>query len=79
MSRFALFTFGDLFTNLKKYMDVDLDQATKTILQKYSESLEFMRSDVDKCLDKMIRNVTTHKALLALINGGASYVAYFLL
>jgi hypothetical protein len=43
VSRFALMAFGDLFTNLKKYMDVDLDIATKTILQKNSESNDFIR------------------------------------
>lgn len=43
VSRFALMTFGDLFANLKKFMDVDLDIATKTILNKNSESNEFIR------------------------------------
>lgn len=43
VSRFALMTFGDLFANLKKFMDVDLDIATKTILHKNSESNEFIR------------------------------------
>lgn len=105
VSRFALMAFGDLFANLKKFMDVDLDIAVKAILQKNSESNEFIRyvvllleslltltnhlhnfigysffflistyrSDVEKCLEKMINNVTTHKGLIALINGGASY------
>jgi hypothetical protein len=35
--------------------------------------LRFSRADVDKCLEKMINNVTPHKALAALINGGASH------
>lgn len=43
VSRFALMAFGDLFGNLKKFMDVDLDIATKTILQKNGESNEFIR------------------------------------
>ena len=72
VSRFALLTFGDLFSNLKRYMDVDLDIAVKTILQKNSETNDFMRADVEKCLDKMVNNVTTHKGLIALINGGAA-------
>ncbi len=72
VSRFALLTFGDLFSNLKKYMDVDLDIAVKTILAKNGETSDFIRADVEKCLDKMVNNVTTHKGLIALINGGAS-------
>jgi hypothetical protein len=73
VSRFALITFGDLFVNLKKFMDVDLDVAVKNILQKNGESNDFIRSDVEKCLDKMIQNVTTIKAMIALLNGGASH------
>ena len=72
MSRFALMTFGELFVTLKKNMDVDLDIAIKTILQKLSETNEFIRVDIEKCLEKMINNVTTTKATIALINGGAS-------
>lgn len=72
VSRFALMTFGELFVNLKKFMDVDLDIAVKTILQKLSETNEFIRLDIEKCLEKMINNVTTTKAIIALINGGAS-------
>jgi hypothetical protein len=73
VARFALLTFGDLFNNLKRFMDVDLDIAVKTILQKNGETSEFIKVDVEKCLEKMVNNVTTHKALIALINGGASY------
>jgi hypothetical protein len=73
VSRFALTAFGDLFTNLKRYMDIDLDIAVKAILQKNGESSDFIRSDVERCLEKAIQNVTTHKALVALINGGASH------
>ena len=43
VSRFALMTFGDLFVNLKKYMDVELESAVKTILHKNGESNDFIR------------------------------------
>jgi hypothetical protein len=33
----------------------------------------FSRADVEKCLEKMVNNVTTNKGLIALINGGASH------
>jgi hypothetical protein len=43
VSRFALTTFADLFTHLKRYMDIDLDIAVKTIMQKNGESSDFIR------------------------------------
>ena len=43
VSRFALLSMSDLFTNLKRNMDVDLDIATKTILQKNAETSDFIR------------------------------------
>lgn len=73
VSRFGLVTFGDLFNNLKKNMDVDLDISIKTILQKNAETNDFIKADVEKCLNIMTTNVTTHKGLIALINGGASH------
>jgi hypothetical protein len=71
VARFALLTFGDMFINLKKFMDVDLDLTVKNILQKNGESNDFIRADVDKCLDKMVNNVTVTKAMIALLSGGA--------
>ena len=43
VSRFALSTFGELLTNQKRYMDIDLDIAVKAILQKNGESSDFIR------------------------------------
>ena len=43
VSRFALLTFGDLFSNLRRNMDVDLDIAVKTILAKNGETNDFIR------------------------------------
>jgi hypothetical protein len=71
VSRFALIAFGDLFVKLKKVMDVDLDLTVKNVLQKNAESNDFIRADVDKCLDKMVNNVTVTKAMIALLSGGA--------
>ncbi len=71
VARFALITFGDMFAKLKRSMDVDLDLTVKNILQKNGESNDFIRADVDKCLDKMVNNVTVTKAMIALLSGGA--------
>lgn len=43
VSRFGLITFGDLFSHLKKNMDVDLDISVKTILQKNAETNDFIK------------------------------------
>jgi hypothetical protein len=43
VSRFALSTCGELFSNQKRYMDIDLDIAVKAIVQKNAESSDFIR------------------------------------
>jgi hypothetical protein len=71
VTRFSLLTFGELFVNLKRYMDVDLDNIVKVLLLKNGETNDFIRIELEKCLDKLINNVTPQKALTALMNGGA--------
>ncbi|CAF3454856.1 unnamed protein product [Rotaria sp. Silwood1] len=81
VARFALSTFCDMFKNLKRNMDIELDITVKAIIQKSAESNEFFRSDAEKCLQMMVDNVTLQKALQALIAGGArelKFVFYFL-
>ncbi|CAF4713645.1 unnamed protein product, partial [Rotaria sp. Silwood1] len=73
VARFALSTFSDMFKHLKRNMDIELDITIKAIMQKSGESNEFFRTDVEKCLQTMIENVTLQKALQALIAGGASH------
>ncbi|CAF4820808.1 unnamed protein product [Rotaria sp. Silwood1] len=73
VARFALSTFCDMFKNLKRNMDIELDITVKAIIQKSAESNEFFRSDAEKCLQMMVDNVTLQKALQALIAGGASH------
>lgn len=50
----------------------ELDVLTKTLLAKGGESNNFIREDVDKALINMIDHVSSQRALLALISGGAS-------
>ncbi|CAF0795206.1 unnamed protein product [Rotaria sordida] len=73
VARFALSTFSDMFKHLKRNMDIELDITVKAIMQKSAESNEFFRTDVEKCLQILIENVTLQKALQALIAGGASH------
>ncbi|CAF3568864.1 unnamed protein product [Rotaria socialis] len=73
VARIALSTFSDMFKHLKRNMDIELDITVKAIMQKSAESNEFFRTDVEKCLQIMVENVTLQKALQALIAGGASH------
>ncbi|CAF0770441.1 unnamed protein product [Didymodactylos carnosus] len=73
VARFAISTFSDMFKHLKRNMDLELDLTVKALLQKNGETVDFFRSDTEKCLQTMIDNVTTQKALQALIAGGASH------
>uniref|UniRef100_A0A452ITS8 TOG domain-containing protein n=1 Tax=Gopherus agassizii TaxID=38772 RepID=A0A452ITS8_9SAUR len=73
VSRAAVVCLGDLFTNLKKSMDQELDSTVKVLLHKAGESNTFIREDVDKALKAMVNNVTPARALCSLINGGQRY------
>ncbi len=48
----------------------DLDGIVKVLLHKGTESNAFIREDVEKALCEMVINVSHHKCLIALINGG---------
>ena len=48
----------------------DLDGIVKVLLHKGTESNAFIREDVEKALCEMVVNVSHHKCLIALINGG---------
>ncbi|XP_031213379.1 TOG array regulator of axonemal microtubules protein 1 isoform X2 [Mastomys coucha] len=74
VSRAAVVCLGDLFTNLKKSMDQELDIAVRALLHKAGESNTFIREDVDKALKAMVNNVTPARAVTSLINGGQSHL-----
>ncbi len=42
----------------------------KALLHKVMESNAFIRADAEKALGEMVINVSHHKCLIALINGG---------
>ncbi|GFR83234.1 protein FAM179B-like [Elysia marginata] len=73
VSRLGITAIGDMFANLRKGMDPEVDITTKTLLAKSGESNQFIKEDVDKALCQMVDNVTPQRALLALIGGGASH------
>ena len=49
----------------------DLDVIVRTILHKAGESNSFIREDVDRALQQMIEHCNTHRAMAALLSGGA--------
>ncbi|XP_046334282.1 TOG array regulator of axonemal microtubules protein 1-like isoform X5 [Haliotis rufescens] len=73
VSRLAITCLAEMFSNLKRQMDQDLDNTTKCLLAKSGESNHFIRTDVDRALKAMMENVTATRALLAIIMGGASH------
>ncbi|XP_035828901.1 TOG array regulator of axonemal microtubules protein 1 [Aplysia californica] len=73
VSRLAMTAVGDMFVNLKKGMDPEVEISAKTLLAKAGESNQFIREDVEKALVAMMDNVTPQRALLGLIAGGASH------
>ncbi|XP_039597168.1 TOG array regulator of axonemal microtubules protein 1 [Polypterus senegalus] len=74
VSRAAVVCLGDMFANLKKGMDQELDNSVKVLLHKAGESNTFIREDVDKTLDTMVNSVTLARALSALVTGGGSHL-----
>ncbi|XP_048393699.1 TOG array regulator of axonemal microtubules protein 1 isoform X3 [Stegostoma tigrinum] len=74
VSRVAVLCLGDMFTAFKKNMDQELDNTVKILLHKASESNAFIREDVDKALNAMVKNVTPARALSSLINGGLNHL-----
>lgn len=51
----------------------DLDPICRILLPKAGESNAFIREDVDKALDAMVKNANPQRVLGALITAGARY------
>ncbi|KAK2166030.1 hypothetical protein LSH36_43g02057 [Paralvinella palmiformis] len=73
VSRLAIVCLGEMYTYLKKLMDLDVDQIARVLLAKNGESSGFIRADVDHAVAAMVDNVTPQRAMVALINGGTSH------
>ncbi|XP_076359297.1 uncharacterized protein LOC143251873 isoform X2 [Tachypleus tridentatus] len=73
VSRAAITTLGELFQTFTRHMETDLDVITKTLLNKSAENVGFIREDIDRTLKYLVEDVSTQKAALALVEGGASH------
>ncbi|XP_052701993.1 TOG array regulator of axonemal microtubules protein 1-like isoform X6 [Crassostrea angulata] len=73
VSRLAIVALGEMFAQLKKSMDADVEITAKALLAKNGESNGFIREDVEKALHAMVEFTTPQRSLLALIAGGATH------
>ncbi|XP_064484174.1 TOG array regulator of axonemal microtubules protein 1-like [Ornithodoros turicata] len=73
VARAAIGVLGDFFQHLRKNMEPELEGVTQALLHKSGENAGFIRDDIDHALRMMIEHITPAKALLALIEGGASH------
>uniref|UniRef100_A0AAV2JIG7 TOG domain-containing protein n=1 Tax=Knipowitschia caucasica TaxID=637954 RepID=A0AAV2JIG7_KNICA len=74
VSRTAVCTLGDLFSNLQKAMDQELEASVKALLHKAGECNAFIRQDVDAALDSMVQHCTPTRSIQALLTGGLGHL-----
>ncbi|XP_035024069.1 TOG array regulator of axonemal microtubules protein 1 isoform X1 [Hippoglossus stenolepis] len=74
VSRVAVCTLGNLYTNLQKGMDQELEGTVTALLQKAAESNAFIRQDIDVALDCMVQHCSPSRGIHALLTGGLSHV-----
>ncbi|XP_063765412.1 TOG array regulator of axonemal microtubules protein 1 isoform X2 [Eleginops maclovinus] len=74
VSRVAVCTLADMYTQLQKAMDQELDGTVKALLLKAGESNAFIRQDVDAALDCMVQHCTPTRGINALLSGGLGHL-----
>lgn len=73
VARAAIAVLTNFFQHLRKNMEPELETVAKALLHKSGENAGFIREDIDRALSAMLDHVTPAKALLALIEAGASH------
>ncbi|XP_067840004.1 TOG array regulator of axonemal microtubules protein 2-like isoform X2 [Heptranchias perlo] len=73
VARPAISSLSELFSQLKRNMDQEVDEVTRILLHKTGDSNEFIREEADKALTIMAENVSPSRALTALIAGGLNH------
>ncbi|XP_048386467.1 TOG array regulator of axonemal microtubules protein 2-like isoform X2 [Stegostoma tigrinum] len=73
VSRSAILSLGELFSQLRRNMDQEVDEVTRILLHKTGDSNEFIREEAAKALAVMAENVSPSRALTALIAGGLNH------
>ncbi|XP_034856724.1 TOG array regulator of axonemal microtubules protein 2 [Mirounga leonina] len=70
VSRLAISTLGALFRALKKNMDQEAEEITRSLLQKMGNTSEFIQRAAHRSLGAMVENVTPARSLVALTSAG---------
>ncbi|XP_072912109.1 TOG array regulator of axonemal microtubules protein 2-like isoform X2 [Hemitrygon akajei] len=73
VARSALLTLGELFSQLKRSMDQEVEEVARILLHKTGDSNEFIREEAVKALGIMTQSVSPSRALTALIAGGLNH------
>ncbi|KAJ7340983.1 hypothetical protein JRQ81_004309 [Phrynocephalus forsythii] len=73
VSRFAIGTLEELFKTMKKQMDQEVEEISRVLLQKAGDSSEFIQKAAEQSLGIMAQNVTSSRALAALMANGVSH------
>ncbi|XP_078398808.1 TOG array regulator of axonemal microtubules protein 2-like isoform X2 [Cetorhinus maximus] len=73
VARSAMLSLSELFSQLKRNMDQEVDEVTRILLHKTGDSNEFIREEAVKALAVMAENVSPSRALTALIAGGLNH------
>lgn len=66
----AIVTLGDLFVNLKKDMDSEVDEVARVLLHTVCNAPEFVLKAASQSLGLMVQNVTPARAMTALLDSG---------
>ncbi|XP_067310917.1 TOG array regulator of axonemal microtubules protein 1 isoform X2 [Pseudorasbora parva] len=75
VSRVAVAALGEMFVALQKGMDQDLDGTARALLLKAGESNAFIRQDVERALDSMVKHCSLSRCLSALMAGGLGHLS----
>ncbi|NXD85082.1 TGRM2 protein, partial [Halcyon senegalensis] len=73
VSRFAIFTLGELFRTMKQHMDHEVDEVAQVLLQKMGDSSEFIQKAANQSLGIMSGSVTPARAMTALLASGVQH------
>ncbi|XP_051880567.1 TOG array regulator of axonemal microtubules protein 2-like [Pristis pectinata] len=73
VARLAILTLGELFSQLKRNMDQEVEEVARILLHKTGDSNEFIRAEAVKALGIMTQSVSPSRALSALIAGGLNH------
>ncbi|XP_055492375.1 TOG array regulator of axonemal microtubules protein 2-like [Leucoraja erinacea] len=73
VARSAILTLGELFSQLRRSMDQEVEEVARILLHRTSDSNEFIRAEAVKALSTMTQSASPSRVLSALIAGGLNH------